>query len=84
MLPSEAFFSSRIFFILQYRFEGKTEYLWLTKMNMLTLREQLDRNKGGSMALCPIAFIPTCNKFLSVGFAFERCALISQARKSSN
>jgi len=71
MLPSEAFFPSQIFFILQYRFEGKTEYLWLTKMNMLTLREQLDRNKGGSMALCPIAFIPTCNKFLSVGFAFE-------------
>jgi len=75
MLPSEAFFSSQILLILQYRFEGKTEYLWPKKMNMLTLREQLGRNKVCSMALCSIAFIPTCNKFLSVGFAFEWSAL---------
>jgi hypothetical protein len=40
MLPKEAFFSSQIFLILQYKFEGKTEYLLLTEMKMLTLREQ--------------------------------------------
>gem|GEM_PF-4980409 len=39
MLPKEAFFSSQIFLILQYKFEGKIEYLWSTEMNMLTLRE---------------------------------------------
>jgi len=41
MLPLEAFFSSQIFLILQYRFEGKTEYLLITKETMLTLHEQL-------------------------------------------
>jgi hypothetical protein len=41
MLPKEAFFSSQIFLILQFSFEGKTEYLLITKMTMLTLREQL-------------------------------------------
>ena len=40
MLPMEAFFSSPIFLFLQFSFEGKTEYVLLTKMNMLTLREQ--------------------------------------------
>ena len=41
MLPMEAFFSSQIFLILQFSFEGKTEYLLITKETMLTLREQL-------------------------------------------
>ena len=40
MLPMEAFFSSPIFLILQYSFEGKTEYLLIIKETMLTLREQ--------------------------------------------
>ena len=40
MLPKEAFFSSQIFLILQFSFEGKTEYLLITKEAMLTLREQ--------------------------------------------
>jgi hypothetical protein len=40
MLPMEAFFSTQIFLILQFSFEGKTEYLLITKEAMLTLREQ--------------------------------------------
>jgi hypothetical protein len=39
--PPEASFSSVNFLILQYRFEGKTEYLLITNETMLTLREQL-------------------------------------------
>ena len=40
MLPVEAFFLSQIFLLLQFSFEGKTEYLLITKEAMLTLREQ--------------------------------------------
>jgi hypothetical protein len=41
MLPMEAFFSTSIFLILQYRFEGKTEYLLIANETLLTLREQV-------------------------------------------
>jgi len=67
MLPMEAFFSSQIFFILQFSFEGKTEYLLITKEAMLTLREQTAHSQGGSMTLCPIALMATCNKCPAVG-----------------
>ena len=40
MLPLEAFFSSQIFLILRFRIERKTDFLLLTKVAMLTLREQ--------------------------------------------
>ena len=63
----EAFFSSQIFFILQFSFEGKTEYLLITKEAMLTLREQTAHSQGGSMTLCPIALMYTCNKCPAVG-----------------
>jgi hypothetical protein len=63
----EAFFSTQIFLILQFSFEGKTEYLLITKEAMLTLREQTAHSYGGSMTLCPIALMATCNKCPAVG-----------------
>jgi hypothetical protein len=63
----EAFFSTQIFLILQFSFEGKTEYLLITKEAMLTLREQTAHSQGGSMTLCPIALMATCNKCPAVG-----------------
>ena len=63
----EAFFSTQIFLILQFSFEGKTEYLLFTKKAMLTLREQPVHSSGGSMTLCPIALMATCNKCPAVG-----------------
>jgi CubicO group peptidase (beta-lactamase class C family) len=41
MLPTEAFFLSQLFLFLKFRFEGKTQNLSLTKMNMFTPREQV-------------------------------------------
>ena len=67
MLPKEAFFSSQIFLILQFSFEGKTEYLLITKEAMLTLREQPVHFQGSYMTLCPIALMATCNKCPAVG-----------------
>jgi len=34
---------------------------------MLTLREQTAHSQGGSMTLCPIALMATCNKCPAVG-----------------
>jgi len=34
---------------------------------MLTLREQTAYTKGGSMTLCPIALMATCNKCPALG-----------------